>query len=222
MQAELDRVGIAAIRHEGIKTKGIEWNRDPYKRMYARTPGAIGCMLGQVEIMEAALAQGKHAFVMEDDLLFCDDFFDRFNIAAEFLDKTEWNILWLGGTVHYPQPWWHTVSHSEMPECHCTLNRDAEATDNQNMYRSYGSFSTHAYIVNYASISNFISELKLGMSTTIGIDYSAIRMAPAMNNYVFLPGMVIQKDNQSDIGNGWTRFSGFKNLGKHWFQKERL
>lgn len=223
MHDELGRIGLTAHKHDGIRTKGFEWNRNPYKTMFRRTPGAIGCMLSQIEVMEAAHKLGKHAMVLEDDLLFCDDFFDRLKIIGQWLEGRSWDTFWLGGTVHYPHPYWHSKGHPNMKgDCHCKLGVDAEPTEHKHIYRSYGSFSTHAYIVNHSSIENVIAKLHEGISTTIGIDYSFIRLAPKMNNYVFLPGMVIQKNNASDIGNGWTMFSGFSSLGSHWFQKETL
>lgn len=192
--------------------------------MFNRTPGAIGCMLAQIEVMEAAHKLGKHAMVLEDDLIFCDDFMDRLVLIGEFCDNNEWDVFWLGGTVHIPDPWWHGKGHPNMmnpKDCDCTFGVDAIKVT-ENIYRSLGSFSTHAYIVNHASIPATIAKLQESMSTTIGIDYSFIRLAPYMQNFVFLPGCVIQKNNQSDIGNGWTMFSGFSKLGEHWFRKEKL
>jgi GR25 family glycosyltransferase involved in LPS biosynthesis len=219
MIKELQRVGLNANRFEAIRTKGSEWNEEPYKKMFARTRGAIGCMLSQMQAMERAT---EHAIILEDDLIFCDDFMKRLDMIAKFLETREWDIMWLGATVHYPYPYWHTLTHQEMPECKCTLNRDAEPTDHPNFLRSYGSFSTHAYIVNYFKIPTILTRLRDTMASTIGIDYSFIRLAPSMVNYVFIPGCVIQMDNKSDIGNGMTVFSGFKKLGNHWFKKEPL
>lgn len=219
MESELARIGLKAERYEAIRTKGNEWNEEPYKKMFARTRGAIGCMLSQMNVMEMAT---DNPMILEDDLIFCDDFLDRLSIISDFLEDRDWDVCWLGGTVHYPVPYWHTRAHREMPECKCTLNCDAEPTMHKNFYRSYGSFSTHAYIVNYFKIPTILTQLRASMATTIGIDYSFIRLAPKMNNYVFIPGCVIQKDNQSDIGNGVTVFSGFKKLGNHWFKKEKL
>lgn len=225
MKKELGRIGLIAHRHDGIRTKGFEWNRKPFKTMFNRTPGAIGCMLSQIEVMEAAHKLGKHAMVLEDDLIFCDDFMDRLTRIGSFCDQNKWNVFWLGGTVHYPEPWWHGKGHRNMmspTDCNCKLGVDAEGTEYQNIFRGYGNFSTHAYLVNYESIPYVIERLHESMHSTIGIDYSFIRLAPTMQNYCFLPGSVIQKNNQSDIGNGWTMFSGFSKLGDHWFKKEKL
>ncbi len=217
MQQELARAGITATRFEAIRTTGFEWNRFPYKKMFHRTKGAIGCMLSQIEVMEMAYIAGKNAMVLEDDLIFCSDFQERLKMIEAFLKNKNWDVFWLGATVHVNPPYWHTRQHREMPECKCNLQRDAELTDHPNFLRTYGSFSTHAYIVNYKKIPGITEKLRDKMHTTIGIDYSFIRMAPGMENYCMVPGCVIQKDNQSDIGNGVTVFSGFSKLGAHWF-----
>lgn len=174
------------------------------------TPGAIGCYVSQMKAMEMAHKHNLHAFVMEDDLIFCDDFKERMGIASAFLTSKKWHVLWLGATFHINPPYWHKT----------TLRRDAETTAHPNMMRTYGAFSTHAYIVNRSFIPEILKELDNQMPTSIGIDYSFIRMQPQLHCYAFVPGCVIQMDNQSDIGRGITKFSGFAKLGPYWFQKK--
>jgi GR25 family glycosyltransferase involved in LPS biosynthesis len=72
MEASLQAVGITAARHRGGQSPeqhGVDPRR--VERMRRRTPGTIGCWFGQVSVMKRALELGKHALVMEDDLVFC-------------------------------------------------------------------------------------------------------------------------------------------------------
>jgi hypothetical protein len=60
--------------------------------------------------------------------------------------------------------------------------------------------------------------LKQAIRGSIGIDYSFIKLQPYLKTFAFVPGCVKQMDNQSDIGNGMTFFSGFSKLGPYWYQ----
>jgi GR25 family glycosyltransferase involved in LPS biosynthesis len=111
MRQELAKVGIQAERFPGLKPVEVINHIVPAEKvevMNKRTPGAIGCHYSQVAVMLKALSQNKHAFVMEDDLIFCDDFKERMEIMEEFLEGKEWDIIWLGGTYHI-KPEWHNA-----------------------------------------------------------------------------------------------------------------
>lgn len=208
MERTLGALGINAIRTRGMLPS--EYKGDPAKiRCMLSRPqkGAIGCHFSQVSIMEEAARQGKHAFVMEDDLVFCSDFHKRLAILEEFCSGHPWDVLWLGGTYHINPPWWHKND----------LGRDAEQTYNPRVMRTYGAFSTHAYIVNRESIVKCLTWIDEILPLSMGIDWAFIQLEPHLYTYAFVPGCVIQFDNQSDIGKGVTVFSGFKKLGPHWF-----
>jgi len=96
MNEQLSRVGLNAIRVRGLLPS--EYAGDPSKVevMRKRTPGAIGCHMSQVYIMREALRLGKHAWVMEDDLVFCNDFIERVSYMSNFLQGRDWDVMWLG------------------------------------------------------------------------------------------------------------------------------
>jgi len=219
IESELTRVGITAERTRGKLPEEFDLTDPKLQVMVRRTPGAIGCHYGQVEIMQKALDLGKHAFVMEDDVVFCSDFQERMKIADEFLKDKDWAIFWLGGTYHYPDAWWHKPGHSEdLPQCNCTLGVDAEPTEDKRFMRTYGAFSTHCYIVNNKYLEQVLEFLEANVHLSMGIDWLMILLQPQLNTYAFVPGIAKQMDNMSDIGHGMTVFSGFSFLGKHWWQ----
>lgn len=223
MEKELFRVGIDAIRTRGRLPNEYDLSDNKLSVMKNRTAGAIGCHYGQVSIMEEALSQNKHAFVMEDDLVFCSDFQERIKLADKFLKDKDWAILWMGGTYHISTgnspTWWHKLGHSpDLPQCKCTLGVDVEATDDKHFVRTYGAFSTHGYIVNAKYLDTVLSYLEDNIHLSMGIDWLMILLQPNINAYAFVPGIAKQLDNQSDIGNGMTIFSGFSMLGAHWWQ----
>lgn len=207
MIASLDAVGLRASRTRGILPAEYAGDRARVEVMRKRTPGAIGCYFSQLSIMETALKVRKHAFVMEDDLVFCSDFHKRMFVIDKFCEvHPQWDVIWLGGTFHINPPYWHKRT------------RDAEVTDDPRMIRTYGAFCTYAYVVNKRSLDTVLELLDRQLETTIGIDYSFIRIQPRLHTYAFVPGCVKQYDNQSDIGKGMTIFSGFSKLGPYWFQ----
>lgn len=224
MTNQLNRIGLRAIRQRGIPWKETDFENPKYATMKNRTPGAIGCHLSQVEIMKKALSVKSHAWVMEDDLIFCQDFNERISYMGDFLEGRAWDIVWLGSTFHSPA-FWHPKGNSGMqPNCSQNIGRDFETTEDSRMMRTYGAFCTYAYIVNKDSIQKVIDLLDADIHTSIGIDYAMIRIQPQLNCFAFVPGSVKQMDNQSDIGTGMTIFSGFSRLNgteensRYWYQ----
>lgn len=218
MQNELVRIGIEAERFDAYEPGPTieKVGADRVQRMIDGTPGAIGCMYSQIAIMLRAARGQRHAFVMEDDLILANDFKDRLHEFATFVPEP-WDVLWLGGTVH-KEPVWHAAGHPNKLPCKCELNRDWEETNHPNIIRTFGMWSTYAYIINAKSIAKIVLMLTEFMPQSIGIDYSFIALQPLLRTYAFVPGMVKQFDNKSNIGNGITKFSGFEKLGPHWFQ----
>lgn len=223
---ELSRVGIQAERTRGIYPHEFDVNDLRHQVMRKRTIGAIGCYQSQLNVMKKALELNKHAFVLEDDCWFCDDFLER----IDYIDKwyhsigslrghRQFDVIWLGGTFHVggKGPYWHTHD----------LGRDAQLTDDPRIIRTFGAFSTHCYIVHKDSLVKVIHQLEEWMSKSMGIDWSFIQMEPFLNTYSFVPGCVKQIDNISDQvpgANTITRFSKFEKLNgtiensRYWWQ----
>jgi GR25 family glycosyltransferase involved in LPS biosynthesis len=227
MIAELNRSGISAERFDSLLPAQVrEFIPDnKLQVMQNRTPGAIGCHYSQVAIMEKALSLGKTAWVMEDDLVYCDDIQDRLTTIFDFLSTHEWDIFWFGGTWHN-EPTWHKSenghhTHPDLQMCTCDLNRDWEPTEHPNIVRTYGAFSTHSYLVNVKSLPKILDLLDQNVYRSMGIDWIMLLIQPQLHAYAFTPGCCKQYDNQSNIGTGMSIFSGFVNLGPHWF-KDRL
>lgn len=211
------------------RTRGIPWKEIPESPqtqvMRNRTPGAIGCHFSQVAVMKEAHRQVKHAFVMEDDIIFCTDFYKRLEYIDNWTKTHDWDIIWLGGTFHVPA-FWHKIGISGMPpNCSLQLGHDCQSTDDPRMIRTFGAFSTYAYIVNAKSIERVVRLLEDFMPNTIGIDYSFLALGNKINSFAFVPGCTRQIDNISDIGNGMTMFSGFAKLNgtiensRYWYQE---
>lgn len=216
MILELNKHALGAVRFDAISYKTRTWDYTRYGVMLRRTPGAVGCWESQVSVMKKALSIGMDAGVMEDDLIICSDFAKRMDHIEGFVNhQEEWDVVFLGGTVHVNPPWWHTGMNHDLPGA--TLGRDAECTIDPNMLRVYGAFSTHAYIVNHRSIEKVLGLLDSVLPEAMGIDWAFIKVAPQLKCFMFVPGCIKQMDNMSDIGNGMTIFSGFSKIGPYWW-----
>lgn len=229
MECELARVGIDADRFPAIRT-GRDHTLLPYQNveaMRSRTPGAIGCHFSQVSVMRHAMMVERSAFVMEDDLIFCSDFHERLAHINEFCDNNEWDVVWLGGTWHSPA-FWHPHGPSKMrPDCSANLGKDCEPTYDPRIVRTYGAFSTYAYIVNNTSVQKILDLFDKHLHESIGIDWLFIKLQPQLKCFAYVPGCVKQYDAVSDIGNGITKFSGFAQLNgtiensRYWWQDRK-
>ncbi len=217
MLSQLDRIKLDATRTRGMKPHEVIERKiatiNQVGTMMRRTEGAVGCHYSQVQVMKDAFERKKHAFVMEDDLVFCNDFEVRFNYIQEWLGNHEWDVVWLGASFHVP-PYWHCIggSQDKRNDCSANLGRDCEVTDDPRMIRTYGAFATFAYLVNYNSIQKILDLFDQHIHKSIGIDHLFIRLQPQLNCFSFVPGCVKQMDNMSNIGTGITKWSGFLKL----------
>lgn len=208
MTKELERVGLPVNRTRGGRVWTGEARYAPTTIRNSSTPGSEGCSVGQMFIMEEALKRGKHAWVMEDDLVFCEDFRERLPLIEEFLEG-EWDVFWFGATFHVNPPVWHRDE----------LGRDVELTSVPRFVRTYGCWSTYCYVVNYTSLERILQMHTLLLPSSKGIDTTFIEMQPELRTYAFVPGLVKQYDDYGDVGGGWTAFSNFASLGPYWYQE---
>lgn len=221
MVKELERVGINAVRQRGMYPEEYTGDQQKAKKMreYNSKGGAIGCHYSQVRVMEKALEMGMDAFVLEDDVVFATDVKERLAYAEKYLADKEWDIFWLGGTYHLNPPVWHDEFHTnpDLSFCDCKLNRDVELTDDPRIVRTYGIWSTYAYIVNYDSLPKILKMLDDNVHLSHSIDWLFIYLQPRLKTYAFVAGMAKQYDNPSNIQHGDMKFSEFSRLGIYWF-----
>lgn len=212
MEGQLGKIGLKAVRTRGLNWKEVEANPNDIAVMLARTPGAVGCHFAQMSIVRTAYEMGLNALVMEDDIIFCEDFNLRMEYVEKWMETHEWDVFWLGASFHVP-PFWHPFGRSGMsPDCSANLGKDCEVTDDPRIIRTYGAFATFAYVVNYKSMPKIFELFGANLKHSIGIDWLYIKLQPQLKCFSFVPGCVRQMDNRSDIGSGDTVWSGFLKL----------
>lgn len=215
VKTQLEKIGMHAWRQPGMLPHQYKGDRSLVEVMRKRTPGAIGCHYSQRKIIEVASTDERDILVMEDDVVFCEDFWDRVAIIKQFIDSRPWDIFWFGATFHCNPPVWHRDD----------LGRDVELTDHPNILKTYGIWSTYAWLVNGKSTKKVLKLLDDNVRESIGIDALMIKVQPTIESYCFVPGLVKQRDDRSNIGinrdgsPAVTKFSGFANLGPYWWQE---
>ena len=96
--------------------------------------GVLACMKSHVKLIALAKQMGiKEMVVFEDDIIFCDDFWDRISYI-EGLDL-DYDIFSLGG-------------HFDRPERPMIPNEDyAKKTNHEYIYRTFHKGGTYCYII---------------------------------------------------------------------------
>lgn len=203
---------IKATRFNAYRPE--DWSNSPSKvnRMLNRTPGAIGCYMSQMALIELSHRSGNIVAVCEDDVTFCDDLLLRLEyIASHEKHFIDWDLFYLGATFHVPGKWYLS------PECKSWKHKGADIalTTDPRILRTFGIWGTYCYLVNPIRALRVYKLFDANVHLSHGIDHLAIIIGPQLNTYCFVPGCVWQYDNQSNIGNSITHFSHFKKLGPY-------
>jgi len=194
---ELGKAGIEARRFEALRFEDYDGPEEDVHLMMA-TRNTIGQWLSMMALWRTVADTDNILGVLEDDALLCSDFRKRLAYIETNFHKP-WDIFFLGATFHDDRGQWH-------PE----LGRDHELTDVRHIVRVYGAFSNQGYLVNGPSAGKVLEMMRERMPHSRGSDHALIQIQPKLNCYCFVPGLVFQIDGRSDIGDGITRFSHFR------------
>jgi GR25 family glycosyltransferase involved in LPS biosynthesis len=200
---ELKKINLTANRYKAIDDNS-GYNINFGKRF---NDGQKNCFLSHyLLIKEYETSNNKILGIFEDDIVFCDDFLERF----KYIEKSfnfDWDIFYLSSFYHLNDDSrrWHQGG-------------DFEKTNIKYIHRVYGSFCTHSYLVNPNSIPKIIKLLDEIAEHSYAIDHSFILIQPKLNCYSFTPGMTTQFTNESDTDGGLRDQTVFKNIvGDHYY-----
>jgi GR25 family glycosyltransferase involved in LPS biosynthesis len=168
-------------------------------------PGGIGCTTTHYDLLKNYTGN-KILGIFEDDVQLSEDFLERFKYIEDNFDL-EWDMFFLSSFYHLnndKQRWNETG--------------DFEFTNTKYIHRVYGSFCTHAYLVNPKSIEKIISLMENNVSKSHAIDHLYILIQPQLNCFSFTPGMATQILGKSDIDGDIKDQSQFEKIvGEHYF-----
>jgi GR25 family glycosyltransferase involved in LPS biosynthesis len=199
---------LLKINLNATKFKAIE-SVDGYNMNFGSqfSEGQKKCYLSHYSLIKNYnLNSDKILGIFEDDVIFCEDFLDRFKYIEDFFDL-DWDIFYLSSFYHLnnDKKRWHT-------------DGDFEKTGIKYIHRVYGSFCCHSYLINPKSIPKIIKLLDDVVDQSYAIDHALILIQPKLNCYAFTPGMTTQLTNPSDTDGGIRDQTHFKEiLGEHYY-----
>lgn len=214
-EAQFAKHGLAARRFAGFTPDEWTGSEPAVARMRARTPGAIGCMQAQMNVIRTVQDSSRIVGVFEDDVIFCEDLTPRLDYIQQRL-TWDWDVFYLGGTFHVPGVW---CKHADCEPWGPEIGVDMCGTDDPRIMQVFGMWGTYSYFVNGRNARKVLDALEGIMPDSDGIDHAFIRLGDWLNCYCFVPGCAKQFDGQSNIGTGVTHFSHFASLGPYWFQE---
>lgn len=202
IDSHLPSFGIKYQYHDALK------NNERYKYLKfpsAYKPGNIGCTTTHYDILKSYSGK-KILGIFEDDVQLSEDFLERFKYIEDNFNL-EWDMFFLSSFYHLNND-----------KLRWNQSGDFEFTNIKYIHRVYGSFCTHAYLVNPKSIDKIISLMEQNLSKSYAIDHLYILIQPQLNCYSFTPGMATQIVSTSDIDNKLKDQTEFEKIvGRHYF-----
>lgn len=203
VKKELSKINLSAQKYKAIDTLDgctINFGKD-------FTEGQKKCYLSHYSLMKNYnVNSDKILGIFEDDVIFCQDFLERFNYVEKYFDL-DWDVFYLSSFYHLNDD-----------EKRWNKTGDYEKTNVKYIHRVYGSFCCHSYLINPRSIPKILKLLDEVIDQSRAIDHSFILIQPKLNCFSFTPGMTNQITNTSDTDGGLRDQTHFLNiLGQHYY-----
>lgn len=210
MQRELRRINLPARRFSAMTPD--EFSEKPGAAPLIEGKKTSGNWASMAYLMRLNQGTDRDLLMLEDDVCFCSDFWERMAYLEDSL-TFPWDVIFLGATFHLDRNAPNGRWHPERPN-------DVERTPLRHLFRSYGTWSNHGMIVRGRSAGKVLAVMRSVMDVVRGSDHALILVQPLLDAYVFVPGCVFQRDGESDVaeGGGFTRFSDFRKMGPYVFQ----
>lgn len=157
-----------------LNSLGIEYERvSAVDSIEKNIPPTQACTMSHLMVIKDAKKRGfNNIVIFEDDVVFVDDFTEKFNVAIQSVPST-WEMLYIGG-----------------------VNFDYKKI-NMHVVSSNGTHATHAYAIKgqvFDKILNTVKEEDV-------VDVSYAKMHKDMETYSIKPSLCTQSPGVSDIDN---------------------
>jgi GR25 family glycosyltransferase involved in LPS biosynthesis len=213
IESELDKLKITSKKFDAITNPedyDLEFvtDRNPHQSSQW-TKGQRGCYLSHRKLLENHNDSNKILGILEDDVVFCEDFKDRMKYIEDNFNY-DWDIFFMSSFYHL-----------NSDNNRWNVNGDYEFTDIKYIHRTYGSFTTHSYLVNPKSIKKILEKMDEFFKDSYAIDHLYILIQPYLNVFSFTPGMTNQMTSYSDVTYGTKDQTMFKNIcGEHYYSNK--
>jgi GR25 family glycosyltransferase involved in LPS biosynthesis len=194
---EFEKLNIIIERISGIDGKKISNNN------LKLSAGAYGLLLTNIKIInEAILNEYENVLILEDDVMFNNKFYEIFNEKILSLPN-DWDLLFLGGSHVFSKGKFNLITGDK----NFMVTEKNYKSLNYELCKTTWTQTTHAVAINFKffnTLMNSITE-NTARPTNEGIfaidrQYCELQQK-GCNTYTFLPSLVLQRPNFSDIEN---------------------
>ena len=214
MQRELERINLPARRFSAMTPD--EYSEPPGAGPLIEGRRTAGNWASMAHLMRLNQGTDRDLLMVEDDVYFAVDFWERMKYLEINLTMP-WDVIFLGACFHLNR---NTADGTYKTRWHPERWNDVERTSSKHLFRAYGVWSNHGMIVRGQSAAKVLVAMRSVLPVARGSDHALILVQPQLDAYVFVPGMVMQRDGVSDVAEngGFTRFSDFLKMGPYVFQ----
>lgn len=177
---EFDKLNMSFTRFDAVDGRKLKIKENDLKK------AQIACLRSHIGVIKDALSKGYNKIsVFEDDVIFCDDFEERFKYFANNVPE-DWEILFLGSN----------------------LNQSIYPTQvKNNIFKIINTYGCFAMILNNKN-GLFQKIIEITKDEIKPIDnYFYDEILPTINSYVFIPFFVKTLFTESDISDNKNAFS---------------
>lgn len=207
--SQVNKINLNVTKFDAVTNPeeyGVTFNIDNHPSQKSQwTKGQKGCYLSHRLLLENHKTN-KILGIFEDDVVFCEDFLERMDYVEKNFNL-DWDMFFLSSFYHLnsdPKRW--------------NNGGDYEMTNIKHIHRTYGSFTTHSYLVNPNSINKILKKMDEFFDYCYAIDHLYILIQPHLNVFSFTPGMTNQMISYSDITSQIKDQTVFKQVcGDHYF-----
>lgn len=160
------------------------------------SPGAYGLLLTNIKIIEIAMVnEYKNILILEDDVMFIDNFYEKFFDKIKHLPEN-WDLLYIGGNNLFNKGSFNLIT----GDVNFTPTKDNYRMLNHELCKTTWTQTTHAVGINSRFYDTLMNSIRKNMALPIDLQYCYLQQE-GYNAYTFLPSLALQRASFSDIEN---------------------
>lgn len=185
-QIEFEKINADVVRIPAIDGKLV------YKAGMSISVGAYGLLLTHIQILNDVIANKyERILILEDDASFIDGFNDYFNEKISSLPD-DWDLLYLGGNNVFSQGRFNLVTGDK----NFIVRKENYKTLNHELCKTTWTQCAHALGINSKLIPILLERISANLTP---VDMIHCNLQQNYNAYTFLPSLVMQRPDFSDI-----------------------
>jgi len=167
-----------------------------------RNAGNYGLLLTNIKIIKSAIFNKyNNILILEDDVIFNNDFYKFFNDKIQYLPNN-WDLLYLGGNNMFQWGKYNLITGDK----NFKITKENYKTLNYELCKTTWTQTTHAVGINSKFYKILLESIDKNSTEPIDMQYCILQQA-GYNAYTFIPSLVLQRPGFSDIENIYTDYN---------------